>query len=762
MTSLDDTELLSRYCEERSQEAFAELVRRHIDTVFAAAIRQVRDPAMAEDVVQATFIILARKASTLRSGTVLPAWLLKTVHFVAADALKARSRRRHHEQLAGQERYHAMERIADELHCNGPSGPGHPLAQVPQEFQDTIDKSLAALGRSSREILVLRFFQDRSFTELARQLGIDEQTARKRVSRAMQRLRDALERSGTRVGADNLGVMLSAVSFLHAPSGLEASTINAVASGSHLGPGAVLARSAIRHMAVLKARLVVLGLLSTATLVGGGAALVQYRHGRFLAAEPIRPQFVLQAGGNANELASIVGYARTSDGKPVANAEVLLSTAGEPVSVYGEGTRGGGAFTRTDANGRFQLDATERPFAVVVRGPQGAGIALVSVLRTTPQITVHPWAHLKGIVRRGNTPVSNATVAISDFDIDWNTWRVNANQTVSTDQSGRFEIRRVFPGDAHFGWQPERQEYVNHWYHTTVADGKTAEVTVGGDGRTVVGRAQGDLAADIRTGYLNLDPPPQFKLDAWDKLSDDERQKMSEALFASKPFRDWQVQAQTYMFPVRADGTFEADDVPAGRYHLRIDCAARQEGSPYMETVAVANVPVTVSAAPTPGQTLDIGVVELTRRRRLKIGDACPQLAAHDSAGAPTRLADLLGKYVLLSFWSTDRTDSIDALEALRPIQDRFAPGGRLVVVDVNVDQSQDKALSAIKKDSLPWRHWFTDRKGWQNLPEQFTASPATLFLIGPDGKLVVKNFDARQAMQTVESALSGETAHDR
>src|SRR5438105_4509107 len=97
---MDDRQLLQDYADRGNEAAFRELVARHIDAVYAAARRQVRDPHLAEDVAQAVFIILARKAKSLGPGVIIAGWLINTAYFASMDALKSEARRKRHEHEA--------------------------------------------------------------------------------------------------------------------------------------------------------------------------------------------------------------------------------------------------------------------------------------------------------------------------------------------------------------------------------------------------------------------------------------------------------------------------------------------------------------------------------------------------------------------------------------------------------------------------------------------------------------------------------------
>src|SRR5262245_34964936 len=95
-----DQQLLQRYVRHAAPEALDELVRRYRDLVYSSALRQVRDPHLAEDVAQAVFIVLSKKASTIRQGVALGGWLLAVTRRAALNAMKKRAIQHRHERAA--------------------------------------------------------------------------------------------------------------------------------------------------------------------------------------------------------------------------------------------------------------------------------------------------------------------------------------------------------------------------------------------------------------------------------------------------------------------------------------------------------------------------------------------------------------------------------------------------------------------------------------------------------------------------------------
>ncbi|MBN9688869.1 MAG: sigma-70 family RNA polymerase sigma factor [Verrucomicrobia bacterium] len=201
---MDDRELLQRWVAERSEAAFADLVRRHIGLVYGSAMRQVRDPELARDITQAVFVLLAQKAASLNAEVVLSGWLLRTASYVASRIQRSESRRRLREQAS--------------LVMNDPTHRAPDDAHLWEDVAPHLDAALVALSTADRDAVVLRYFEQLPVREVGVRLGLSEEATKKRLQRALEKLRQAFHAKGVLVTLIGLSSLLSHVPAQSVPT----------------------------------------------------------------------------------------------------------------------------------------------------------------------------------------------------------------------------------------------------------------------------------------------------------------------------------------------------------------------------------------------------------------------------------------------------------------------------------------------------------------------------------------------------------------
>ena len=255
----DDMELLREYAGSQSEAAFETLVSRHLNLVYSSALRQVGDTHLAEDIAQAVFIILARKAKFLGPRTILSGWLYHATRYACADALKIERRRQNREQEA------FMQSLANP-----------PGSEAWRHIAPLLDEGMAQLDEKDRNLIVLRFFENKSAREIADALDLEPQAAQKRVTRAVEKLRLYFAKCHVCHTADAIAGAMSANSVCLAPAGLAKSiAVVAAAKGAAAGASTLaLAKGASTILAWTKAKTAILivagillaGIVTVATL----------------------------------------------------------------------------------------------------------------------------------------------------------------------------------------------------------------------------------------------------------------------------------------------------------------------------------------------------------------------------------------------------------------------------------------------------------------------------------------------------------------
>jgi RNA polymerase sigma factor (sigma-70 family) len=255
----DSQTLLAEYARSSSESAFRELVTRYIGLVYSAALRLVEgDTHLAEDVAQTVFMDLARKARGLSSAVMLGGWLHQRTFNVAAPMMRAARRRQAREREAVQ-----MNAMQDD-----------PAADL-EQIAPMLDEALTKLGKDDRTAIILRFFERRDFRSIGTALGSNEDAARMRVTRALDKLHLLLKHRGVTLSAAALGAALATEAATAAPVGLAASIAGAALAGSAAGGGIMAILLKIGIMTKLKA-----GIIGAVVITGVATTLVVQQQAR--------------------------------------------------------------------------------------------------------------------------------------------------------------------------------------------------------------------------------------------------------------------------------------------------------------------------------------------------------------------------------------------------------------------------------------------------------------------------------------------------
>jgi RNA polymerase sigma factor (sigma-70 family) len=246
-----DHDLLQQHSRDGDQSAFAELVRRHLNLVYSAALRQVRSTHLAEEIAQSVFLDLARNPAGLKPGTPLVAWLHVVTRRTAIDVIRRESRRQTHERAAAAELAVCGEHVEPAM---------KPDSSAWSEVEPLLDEAVETLAPADRNAILLRFFENKSLREVGAALGVSEDTAQKRVSRALERLRGYYVGRGVAVGGAAFAATLSANAVQAAPASLAA----AISSATAALPSVAVA--AVKQLAMTTAQKTVASLAVAAAL----------------------------------------------------------------------------------------------------------------------------------------------------------------------------------------------------------------------------------------------------------------------------------------------------------------------------------------------------------------------------------------------------------------------------------------------------------------------------------------------------------------
>ncbi len=256
MNERTDTELLQDYVRSGSDDAFATLVSRYVGMIYSSALRQIGDPFLAEEITQAVFIILARKAHRLKPGTILSGWLFQTTRFATADALKLRYRRQNHEREGAK-----MQPIEADSSW--------------QQLAPILDEAIGRLNTKDRDAVLLRFFEKKSLKEVGTALGLNDDAAQKCVTRAVDKLRVFFRDHDILLPAAALTTILASQTVQAVPAQTAASILVAATNGGAVSTvTANIVKESLHMLTWTKLKLIAAAGCAAALGIGGIALVV--------------------------------------------------------------------------------------------------------------------------------------------------------------------------------------------------------------------------------------------------------------------------------------------------------------------------------------------------------------------------------------------------------------------------------------------------------------------------------------------------------
>jgi RNA polymerase sigma factor (sigma-70 family) len=262
---MDDRELLTRYVQGKEDAAFGELVGRHRDWVYSVCLRRLRDEGLAEDATQVVFMALAREARRLAGHQTIAGWLHRVSRYTAMKIRRDEARRIRRERQAG-----AM-RVGKDSGEQAAGANWEAMEQV-------LEQSLDALRAGDREAILLRFYRQLSHADVRTALGISEEAAKKRVNRAVERLRAVIGARGVHTTTDGIGTAMLAYGVTAAPAGTAAGLVGIV-KGAVSGKVQALTHGVLQMMGHVKLAVTAGWVVAALAVVGVAAVPLMHGHG---------------------------------------------------------------------------------------------------------------------------------------------------------------------------------------------------------------------------------------------------------------------------------------------------------------------------------------------------------------------------------------------------------------------------------------------------------------------------------------------------
>jgi thiol-disulfide isomerase/thioredoxin len=487
--------------------------------------------------------------------------------------------------------------------------------------------------------------------------------------------------------------------------------------------------------------------------------------------------------------AELSGSIKLSDGKPAAGAKIVIAPMGRQVDVTDDLSFDNDDSYHTatcDDQGIFHIADMDPPHLLVAIHPGGYVLAGEKALKPGGELKLLPWCRVEGRLMVGGKPKANEDVEVySRASRPDETAATDDAPTAlflsdfTSDQNGRITLTHMPAGEVmvaenhKFSWGQLGRPMVV----VEASPDKVATVQLGGVGRPVVGRVivppEFATMKDcfFYTTYVHhrLPPvePPMPQLVKNGSLLE---QANWWAAFQSSPagaelekarkHRVDEIYASTYGIEINSDGTYRIDDVVTGDYEFSVLWLQPQENSHRRTIIASADIRFTVPPVPEgrSDKPVEVAPVTLHKPSDPGIGDAAPDFSVPGIDGRPIKLSDLRGKYVLLDFWATWCGPCIAEMPNMIDTYNALAHDANFEMIGLSLDENPAVLMDYVRKNAIPWRQGHLGN--WDTAPvvkDYGVGGIPSVWLIGPDGRIIAKELRGEDIKATVLRAVRGE-----
>ncbi len=488
---------------------------------------------------------------------------------------------------------------------------------------------------------------------------------------------------------------------------------------------------------------------------------------------------VAQAGNTA-----LAGRVLDPNGAPAVGAQVAWIDADRSVSITDGrlmeprfGDREKGPIVETDERGYFRFE--EEPndgFSLLAAHEAGFALIGSEELARYRVVRLERWGRIEGRVAEGREPAGDKIWMGGLPNSTWFEHRRDFNYETLCDSEGRFTFKRVPPGWFEVGYlinNGDSSASLTSRTPVVVAPGETATVTLGGEGRPVIGRFvppegyRGPIY--FGQGLRSLDtsrPDPPRPAD-YDQMTNRQQQEWHRQWRKTPEYQAWSdtiwqdPNRRQYVFRIEADGSFRIEDVIPGKYDLEVWVEERPTGQGRTEEIGGYSGKIEVPAMDEAysDEPLDVGDLVLwIREPPLKAGAPAPLFEAQTLDGKEIRLADYRGRFVLLSFWHPASHPELDRLKELHAT---YGATGRLQIIGLGGSDTLDEVKKFIAEQDVLWPQVYFGQEWDQGIARQYGLPGLPyILLIDPAGKIVATWLREQKLTDTVREALAAFT-HD-